>query len=155
MSLPGRARIGPPAGFELPKVHIIAKNRLTQYVGPVSAYSAVLRSIDTDVESLMANQREFSANTADKTIIDIRDFQTAGVVAHARGCPFYLQHPGRIDILGRCIQVNRDSVDNCVEAIEELVKGAIGEAKLLSCVPKTLSRQASDRHIAINTRVYI
>lgn len=110
------------ANRELPKVHIIAKNRLTQYMGPASAYSAVLKSIDTDVEALMGSQREmFSVGTAGEAIVDIRDFQTAGVVAHARGCPFYAQSPGRIDILGRRIQVNRDSLDNCVDAIDELV----------------------------------
>jgi len=106
----------------LPKVHVIAKNRLTQYMGPASAYSAVLRSIDTDVAALMASQPDmFSAGTPREAIVDIRDFQTAGVVAHARGCPFYMQHPGRIDILGRRIQVNQDYLDNCIESIDELV----------------------------------
>jgi cellulose biosynthesis protein BcsQ len=33
------------AGRELPEVHLIAKNRITQYMGSASAYSAVLRSI--------------------------------------------------------------------------------------------------------------
>ena len=41
-------------GRELPKVHIIAKNRITQYMGSASAYSAVLESIDNDVRVLMA-----------------------------------------------------------------------------------------------------
>ena len=31
----------------LPKVHLIVKNRLTQYMGPASAYATVLAQIDT------------------------------------------------------------------------------------------------------------
>ncbi|MBZ4534095.1 ParA family protein [Mycobacterium avium] len=110
------------AGRDLPKVHIIAKNRLTQYMGPASAYSAVLHSIDTDVKSLLASNPEiFTAADCDDTIVHIRDFQTAGVVAHARGCPFYLQRPGRMDVGGKRVQVKRDYVDDCVESIDELV----------------------------------
>jgi cellulose biosynthesis protein BcsQ len=41
------------AGRPLPKVHLIAKNRLTQYMGPASAYAAVLKSIEQDVEALL------------------------------------------------------------------------------------------------------
>ena len=107
---------------ELPSVHTIAKNRLTQYMGPASAYSAVLRSIDTDIDSLMASNPEiFTATQADDTVVEIRDFQTAGVVAHARGCPFYLQRPGRLDVAGKRVQVKRDYVEDCVESINGLV----------------------------------
>lgn len=38
---------------DLPRVHVIAKNRLTQYVVPASAYTAVLKTIDADVINLI------------------------------------------------------------------------------------------------------
>jgi cellulose biosynthesis protein BcsQ len=110
------------AGRELPRVHVIAKNRLTQYMGPASAYFAVLKSIDDDVRSLMvAYPNMFSRKTLDETVVEIRDFQTAGVVAHARGCPLYAQKPGRLDIMGKRVAVKGDYLRLCVEAMDKLV----------------------------------
>lgn len=110
------------AGRDLPKVHVIAKNRLTQYMGPASAYSAVLQSIDTDVQNLLASNPEiFTADGCSDATVHIRDFQTAGVVAHARGCPFYLQRPGRMDVAGKRVQVKREYVEDCVKSIDDLV----------------------------------
>lgn len=109
------------AGRALPKVHVIAKNRLTQYMGPASAYSAVLRSIDTDVTSLMAaNPDMFSWQSIDEVVVEIRDFQTAGVVAHARGCPLYAQRAGRMEVMGKRVQVKGEYLELCVEALEKL-----------------------------------
>ena len=83
-------------GRPLPKVHIIAKNRLTQYMGPASAYSAVLRSIDNDIDGLLGENRDmFTFSQVEQGVVDIRDFQTAGVISFARGCPFYAQKPGQ------------------------------------------------------------
>jgi len=110
------------AGRDLPKVHMIVKNRLTQYMGPASAYSAVLRSIDADVETLMGDHPEmFTFSDLDDGIAHVRDFQTTGVVAHARGCPFYEQKPGRLDVMGQRIRVDADYLKNCVEAMEAMV----------------------------------
>jgi cellulose biosynthesis protein BcsQ len=109
-------------GRELPKVHVIAKNRLTQYVVAASAYTAVLRSIDADVKTLIAQHPEmFSAAKASDVMVEIRDFQTAGVVSFARGCPFYAQKPGRMEVMGKRVQVKGDYLENCVESIQRLV----------------------------------
>ena len=48
------------ADRKLPQVHLIVKNRLTQYMGPASAYAAVLNSIDNDVRKLMKSNPESS-----------------------------------------------------------------------------------------------
>lgn len=109
-------------GRNLPKVHVIAKNRLTQYMGPASAYSAVLRSIDSDVEGLLgANPDMFTFSEVADGVVNIRDFQTAGVVAFARGCPFYAQRPGRLDVMGKRVRVDPEYLQNCVEAMNEMV----------------------------------
>lgn len=109
-------------GRTLPKVHVIAKNRLTQYMGPASAYSAVLRSIDEDVEQLLAATPEmFTFDHVENGVVNIRDFQTAGVVAFARGCPLYAQNPGRLDVMGKRVRVDDRYLKNCVEAVQALV----------------------------------
>lgn len=111
------------AGRDLPKVHVIAKNRLTQYMGPASAYAAVLRSIDSDVEALLASHPEiFTFTDLDDGLSHIRDFQTTGVVAYARGCPFYDLPSGRLEVMGQRVQVKEDYRVNCVDAIEDLVR---------------------------------
>lgn len=110
------------SGRSLPKVHVIAKNRLTQYMGPASAYSAVLRSIDSDIEQLLdANPDMFTFEEVQDGVVNIRDFQTAGVVAFARGCPLYAQKPGRLDVMGKRVRVDSEYLQNCVEAVQELV----------------------------------
>lgn len=110
------------ADRSLPKVHIIAKNRITQYMGPASAYAAVLRSIEKDVSNLIKSEPSiFTFNNVTDGVVEIRDFQTTGVVAFARGCPFYKQPFGKLDIDGHRVQVKEDYRDNCIKAIDTLV----------------------------------
>lgn len=114
------------ASRSLPKVHLIAKNRLTQYMGPASAYAAVLRSIDDDVEELKAsNPLMFSFQNLDDGVVEIRDFQTTGVVAFAKGCPFYALPAGKLDIGGHRVGVKEDYTKNCVAAVDSLVERLI------------------------------
>lgn len=109
-------------GRDLPKVHVIAKNRLTQYVVAASGYAAVLKTIDADVKTLMSGHPDmFSASKAADVMVEIRDFQTAGVVAFARGCPFYAQKPGRMDVVGKRVQVKGEYLENCVKSVQDLV----------------------------------
>ena len=110
------------AGRNLPKVHAILKNRITQYMGPASAYSTVLSSIDCDLEKLLeASGDIFSFTTVEKGTVNIRDFQTTGVVSFARGCPFYKMSSGRMSILGKRVQVKEEYRQNCIASINEVV----------------------------------
>lgn len=107
----------------LPKVYLILRNRLTQYMGPASAYATVLTTINEDVNSLLETNPEiFDFSSVDAGIIDVRDFQTTGVVSSARGCPFSLLNSGRLDILGRRVQVKEEYRINCINNIKEIVK---------------------------------
>jgi cellulose biosynthesis protein BcsQ len=107
----------------LPQVHLLVKNRLTQYMGPASAYAAVLAEIDTDIEKLISsNPNYFTFNSADRGTVEIRDFQTTGVVAFARGCPISRLQAGKQDIGGHRVQVKEDYRMNCMDAVDELVR---------------------------------
>ena len=78
------------AGRQLPKMHLIIKNRLTQYMGPASAYASVLSAIDSDLNSVLTSHPQyFSFNKITAGIAEVRDFQTTGVVAFAEATPFY------------------------------------------------------------------
>lgn len=110
------------AGRKLPIVHLIAKNRLTQYMGPASAYKAVLSSINNDVKELLeTHPKTFSFTNVDDGVVEIRDFQTSGVVSFAKGCPLFCLPSGKLEIGGRRVNVKPDYLKNCVKAVDELV----------------------------------
>jgi len=106
----------------LPQVHIVAKNRITQYMGSASAYAAVLRSIEEDISNLIhSNSEMFTFDKVKKGVVEIRDFQTTGVVAFARGCPFYAQASGKLKIGTQRVQIKEEYRQNCIAAIDDLV----------------------------------
>lgn len=110
----------------LPKVHRVLKNRLTQYMGPASAYDTVLSAIDDDVKSLLtAHPDIFTFTSCTDGIAEIRDFQTAGIISNARGCPFYNMRSGKLDLLGRRVQVKKEYLENCQNNLCEIVKDCI------------------------------
>ncbi len=110
------------AGRSLPKVHLIAKNRITQYMGSASAYAAVLRAIEQDVAALRAaNPNLFTFTNTASGMVDVRDFQTTGVVAFARGLPFTRLLAGKQSIFGHRVQVNESYRQESIRAIDSLV----------------------------------
>lgn len=110
------------AGRPLPKVHLIAKNRITQYMGSASAYAAVLAAIQADIVSLLqSNSDIFSFSSADTGFVDIRDFQTTGVVAFAKGLPFSKLPSGKQSINGHRVQVKQEYLTNSIKSMESLV----------------------------------
>lgn len=107
---------------KLPQVHLIAKNRLTQYMGPASAYAAVLDAIDEDIKKLMkSNPKIFTFKNIDDGFTEIRDFQTTGVIAFAKGQPFSQVSTGKQTIGGHRVTVKNEYLENAKDAIETLV----------------------------------
>jgi cellulose biosynthesis protein BcsQ len=106
----------------LPKVHLIIKNRLTQYMGTSSAYNAVLVGINSDLKDLIEHYPQyFTFETPQKGTLDVRDFGTTGVVAFARGCPFYNMPTGKLSLAGQRVQVKKEARNEMVEAIDRIV----------------------------------
>lgn len=106
----------------LPKVHLIVKNRLTQYMGAASAYAAVLAEIQNDIGKLLKSNPEiFSFKKIEDGFVEIRDFQTTGVVAFAKGLPFSKLQVGKQSINGHRVQVKDDYLVNARTAMEQLV----------------------------------
>lgn len=107
----------------LPKVHLIPQNRITQYMGAASAYNSVMGKIRTFVEEILdTNPEVFTFNTITDGFVDVRDFQTTGVVAFAEGKPFTRLTTGSHAIGGHNTQVNRDHLRNCIDAMQEVVR---------------------------------
>lgn len=108
--------------MKLPKVYLVLKNRLTQYMGAASAYATVLEAIDRDVVSLLETHPSiFSFSFLTEGIMNVRDFQTVGVVSVARGCPFQLLKAGRLELMGKRVAVKEDYRQNCIASVEKIV----------------------------------
>jgi cellulose biosynthesis protein BcsQ len=106
----------------LPKVHLIVKNRLTQYMGAASAYRAVLNSIDNQLQTLLdSNPEIFSFTQVMDGVYDMRDFQTTGVVAFAKGQSFSSLNAGRHSISGRRVQIKEAYRLQAEQAIDGFV----------------------------------
>jgi len=111
------------AGRSLPQVHLMPKNRLTQYMGPASAYSSVISKIEELVSHVLSTNPEvFTFTDINDGFVDVRDFQTTGVVAFAEGKPFTKLTSGNHNIGGRITQVNADKLQECKEAIQGVVE---------------------------------
>ncbi len=109
------------AGRPLPKVHLIAKNRITQYMGPASAYAAVLAKIEADISQLLKTEPQcFTFNTLVDGFYEVRDLQTTGVVAFAKGLPISKLKQGKQNIGGHRVQVKEQYRLECLDAIEGL-----------------------------------
>jgi hypothetical protein len=90
-------------------------------MGPASAYAAVLAQIETEIGALIKTHPAYFTfkKPADGTV-DIRDFQTTGVVAFAKGCPISRLQYGKQDIGGHRVQVKEDYRRDCAKAVDQL-----------------------------------
>lgn len=111
------------ANRQLPKIHLVLKNRLTQYMGAASAYAAVLSGIDSDLCDLVREYGDhFTFDDVSKGVVEIRDFGTTGVVAFARGTPFDGMPIGKLKLGERRVQVKPEYRDQAVEAVDRIVE---------------------------------
>lgn len=108
-------------GHPLPCIHMVVKNRITQYMGAASAYRIILDDIQNEVERIKQGNPHFF--TRGYTSQEIRDFQTTGVVAAAEAKSFQtLEHDNRVHLInGDRVQLNAPNILNCKAAISQIV----------------------------------
>lgn len=110
-------------GLELPKAHLVVKNRITQYMGAASGYRAVLDSIDRDLEAIISDSGKFlNFESLSRGVLEIRDFQTTGVVAFARGAPFFSLRPGKRTVGGRRVAIDAKQINDRQDEIAGLAR---------------------------------
>ena len=109
--------------LKLPKIHLVAKNRLTQYINTAKSYTAVLSGITSDLAGIVSDSpSHFTFSPVDDGLIEIRDFQTAGVVAFARGTPFVSMNSGTLSVAGQRVKVNADQLKQNQNIIDQLAR---------------------------------
>lgn len=109
------------AGMVLPQIHLIVKNRITQYMGTAAAYRGVLVSIDNEINTMMAVNRQYF--TGNNVIMEVRDFQSSGVAAFAEAKSFrQLQDDRRVRIIGgEQVQLDINQIRNNLNSISAIV----------------------------------
>ena len=91
-------------------------------MGAASAYAAVLEAIVKDVGKLIkTNPDIFNFDNLEEGFVEIRDFQTTGVIAFAKGLPFSKVNVGKQSINSHRVQVKLEYLVNARDAINELV----------------------------------
>lgn len=106
-----------------PKIHLIIRNRITQYMGEASAYGTVLNTISAEVQAILNDSPDlFTFQNLDEGMASVKDFGTTGVVAFAEGKPFSALETGNHDIEGHSTKVNKEMLNQCVLAISQIVE---------------------------------
>lgn len=106
----------------VPKIKMIARNRITQYMGEASAFNAVLEGIDNDLNSAITNYPDyFDFNDLQTGTVSVKDFGSTGVVSFARGCPFINMSSGSLSVNGKRIYVKRDYLNEVQDHVQNLV----------------------------------
>ena len=109
------------SNLSLPTIHLVAKNRLTQYIKTAKSYAAVLSGITSDLTGIVKdNPVHFTFSSIGDGFIEIRDFQTSGVVAFARGTPFITMKSGTLTVAGERIKVNAEQLKQNQNIITKL-----------------------------------
>ena len=105
----------------LPKIHLVAKNRLTQYINAAKSYIAVLSGITSDLAGIVKDSpKHFTFSSIDSGMLEIRDFQTSGVVAFARGTPFITMKSGTLSVAGQRVKVNAQQLEQNQAVVKKL-----------------------------------
>ncbi|MEG1591442.1 ParA family protein [Chryseobacterium sp.] len=118
--------------LELPKITYLLGNRFTQKIGAANAFKALsdeaikkmydefcsnpekFEDRDFDVENITDFEEAFS--------VELRDFNSAGVVAANQGIPLSKMDKHSYEVYGQKIQVAKTQRELCKAAIEELVQ---------------------------------
>ena len=100
--------------INVPKIHLLIGNRLTQFEGPATAFAALY--FTTRSESI-CNKSDF----INEFSLPLRDFNTAGVVCAHLGRKLSSMKQGYYEIYGRNVKVNADKISECIIAIDTII----------------------------------
>lgn len=116
--------------IQIPKIHLIIGNRLTQYDGASAAFGALSDATASTLYSLYtSNPNYFTPRTNISNIdsfrgeysIPLRDFNTAGVVSAHLGRRLSSMTQAYYPVHGSQVKVNAQPVSDCLKAIDKVI----------------------------------
>lgn len=118
-------------GMSVPRIHLVVGNRLTQYAGAATAFGALSdATADTLFAAFQAHPDYFTTRATVPTTLaqfrtqysqPLRDFNTAGVVSAHLGLRLSGMTGGYYNVYGGRVQINADRVNECLQAIDDVV----------------------------------
>lgn len=121
-------------GIERPKIALLIGNRFTQKVGAAHAFKALSneatkkmydeycknpdRFIDNKIAQKLGDRDSFENVYSE----ELRDFNSAGVVAANQGIPLSKMDKHTYQVYGENIQVSKEQRDACKDTIQKLVR---------------------------------
>lgn len=118
-------------GLHIPEVHLIIGNRMTQYAGAAQAYTAMA---EATTHALFQTYQQFphyftaksvaAANTEDfkqQYYVQLRDFNTSGVVTMHEGKLLSKMTSGQYSVHGRNVTIDQRRLNECLEAVDEVL----------------------------------
>ncbi|MDX1838841.1 ParA family protein [Legionella taurinensis] len=118
-------------GLERPRIHLLLGNRFTQKKGTAHAFKALSNEATKKMYEEYEDNRQWFRNHEDpinsqdefekEFTIELRDFNSAGVVASNSGIPLSEMQEHTYKVYGESIQVAKEQREKCKEAIEALV----------------------------------
>ena len=118
-------------GVQVPQIHLVVGNRLTQNLGAAAAFNALAdATVDTLYSAYQQNPGYFTLRATVPTTRDqfrdsyskpLRDFNTAGVVAAHLGRRLSGLTGGYYPIYSEDVQINRERVEECLQAIDGVI----------------------------------
>ena len=117
--------------INVPKIHLLIGNRLTQFEGPATAFAALSDATATSLFSIFQNHPEYFTTRSESICnksdfinefsLPLRDFNTAGVVCAHLGRKLSSMKQGYYEIYGRNVKVNADKISECIIAIDTII----------------------------------
>jgi cellulose biosynthesis protein BcsQ len=114
-----------------PKLHLFIGNRFTQYGGPATAFAALHQAVgdslwgiyqkNSDVFTDSDNACETKGAFLGKYSADIRDFNTAGVVAAHCGTLLKKLKDGSYPVHSETVEVRKEQIDKCIDSMNTVI----------------------------------
>lgn len=118
-------------GMQRPRIHLLLGNRFTQKKGAAHAYKALSNEATSKMwHEYQSSNRNFRATSSPITTqadfekefsVELRDFNSAGVVAANLGIPLNAMDQHTYQVYGEDIQVSKEQRELCKQTIENLV----------------------------------
>ena len=118
-------------GLNVPLIHLVVGNRMTQYAGAAAAFSAMSNATTSILYSSYVNSpgyftaRTTTLQSADDFINEyshlLRDFNTTGVVTVYQGQLLSQMQQGRYVVHGRDVQLKNDRITECLQSVDDLI----------------------------------
>ncbi len=115
-----------------PLCHLFIGNRFTQHKGSAAAFAALSEAVGSELWAIyQSSPHHFTprsgapkTNTSfeGKYAIDVRDFNTAGVVAAHLGVLLRNLKGGTYEVHGQDVQVSAARVGECADSVDAVVK---------------------------------